>query len=88
MRLALYSRMDRKLRKSRAIKNGSRLQCGVGSRCFGAARNVFRATRVYNAIRPSTCLAKRLRATCKRRLIVPTGASNSSAISTSDLPLT
>ena len=33
------------------------------------------------AAKSSTCLASRFRATCKRRLIVPKGASKSSAIS-------
>ena len=38
----------------------------------------------YTATSVSTRFAKRFRATCKRRLIVPSGASNSSLISNSD----
>ena len=41
---------------------------------------------IYTACRHSSSLASRLRATCRRRLIVPTGASNSSLISISDWP--
>ena len=38
----------------------------------------------YRAIMSSNSLANRLRATCRRRLIVPIGESNSSLISAND----
>lgn len=40
-----------------------------------------RRGRRYTASGSSTCLASRLRATCRRRLMVPTGARNRAAIS-------
>ena len=40
--------------------------------------------RFYTATSSSTSLANRFLATCKRRLIVPIGASNASLISVSD----
>ena len=40
---------------------------------------------IQTACMTSISLASRLRATCSRRLIVPTGASNSSLISINDL---
>ena len=43
---------------------------------------------LYTATSSSTSLANRFRATCRRRLIVPTGAWNSSAISISERPFT
>lgn len=43
--------------------------------------------RVYTDSDPSS-FARRLRATCSRRLIVPTGEANRSLIWTSDWPLT
>jgi hypothetical protein len=61
------------------------LPSGTGPRA-GSVR--MRSVLPYTATSSSTSLARRLRATCRRRLMVPTGASNSSDISISERPFT
>ncbi len=74
--------------RERLIHNGrSRNKPGRGGYLADRALKIIEWP-TYTAQSSSTCSASRLRATCKRRLMVPSGASNSSAISSSERPRT
>lgn len=70
------------------LLNPQRQRGGSGSRPSLARRANVARSKHYTATSASTCLASRFRAVCSRRLIVPSGASNWSLISSNDWPST